>query len=71
MSVEEMMMLLKPLKAQQLLRLMLENVRRFRAGQMTYGHFFLRAQNFWRYALRMGFEPAVDAAYLTALGYAK
>lgn len=63
------MMLLKPIKAQRLLRLTLENVRRYRAGELSYAAFFYRANKLWLMIQHSGYDEQVTKAYLEALGW--
>lgn len=65
------MTFLKPLKAQQAFLLLMENVRRYKAGQTSYAQFFYRAQKLWRYVSKMPWEAAVENAYLVKMGVTK
>jgi hypothetical protein len=58
---------LKPVKANQALRLLLANVANYRAGRISVGAFELRARRLWKATDRMGFAPQVSAAYLAKM----
>lgn len=58
------MMFLRPLKAQKALRLILENVARYRSGKASYASFFYRANRLWTIVQRSSFHNTVDRAYL-------
>lgn len=58
---------LKPVKAQKAFRLINENVRRYRAGQLSYPTFYYRACKLWMYVQHAGFDAVVTPAYMKAM----
>lgn len=57
------MTFMKPVKAQQALRLLLANVTRYRQGRCSYASFFYRANELWTIVQKSAFEKQVENAY--------
>lgn len=64
------MTFLKPVKANKMLRLMVENVRRYRAGETSHPIYYARAAKLWKMGMRAGWDKMLEAPYKEALGFA-
>lgn len=57
-------------RKRKMLRLMVENVRRYRAGTTSHAVCYARATKLWTMAIHNGWDKMLDKPYMEALGFA-